>query len=359
MPRPQRITLEMISKELNISTSSVSRALRNDPLIHPETRARVNSTATRLGYQGRSRRGPQKGPRQRNIRAVFAANSLTDIKSYGNMMAYIQGMTAEAEAAGILLSVHAVPSQTANTGGKDFSRALDMVRGDALIVSGTHDQAFVAKLLKSYPVVSLVRTYGDQNHDFVSTDNMSGIIQMVEKLAAMGHEKLAWISNEDEVYYSHARRAGFLEGCVSSGLDLAKQEIIRSAYENGQLKRPERLLQVLKKGCTAIVASSDHVAYEAWKVLSENGIKVPGDISLTGFDGMGEPGHDCPTFTSYDPRFVEIGRAAIRLVLWRLENSSASPLQITVGGSLIEGETIGPVKGSKPAVKKDLRLRPA
>lgn len=342
MPRPQRVSLEAIGRELNISTSSVSRALRDDPLIHPETRARVKSMATRLGYQGRSRRGPRKGGQTRSVRAILAANSLTDIKSYFNMMSYIQGMTSAAEAAKLPLNVHAIPPDAELKNGS-LPAVLDMAKNDALIVVGTHEPSFVAKLAKSFPVVSLVRTYPEIDHDLISTDNVSGMFQIVTKLAKLGHRKLAWVSEEDDVYYSHARRAGFLEGCVSSGLDITKQEILSGIYKGRDISRPERILQALKKGVTAFVGSSDHSAFQVWRLLTSHGVKIPRDASVTGFDSIRGPDHPQDIrLTTYDPRFVEIGRAAVRVVLWRMENASAAPLQVTVSGRLVEGETTAP-----------------
>lgn len=342
MPKKRRVTLEMISRELNISISSVSRALRNDPLVHPETRAQVNLLATRLGYQGRSRRGPQTDSGQKTIRAVFAAHSLTDIKAYVNMMAYIQGMTSEAEATQCILSIHATSPSGPQLEEPDFHRTLNALHADALILVGQHDPAFVEKLARQHPLITIVHTYPNIEHDLVSPDNVSGIMKLVKKLVALGHQKLAWINQDDDWNHTHMRRAGFLEACTTAGLPLDQQEMISNFSEKSTENGSELIRRALKKGVTAIVSNSDHLAYTVWKELSSNGIQVPRDMSLTGFDAVGEPRQECPSFTSIDPRFVEIGRAAIRMVLWRLSNSSMPPLQVTVGGLLFEGETIAP-----------------
>jgi len=348
MSRSNRVTLATISRELNISTSSVSRALRNDPLIHPETRAKVSTIAARLGYQGRSRRGPQNTAGRRSISVLFAGNSLTDIKNSVITMSYLQGMTSEIEATNTLLNVHVVPMEgTVKKSGKNGVATATHGEGDVVIIIGRHDSDFVTKLSQGFPVVSLVRAYEGVKHDLVSTDDVSGVSQLVKKLADLGHRKLAWASFEDRSSYSHSRRAGFLEGCVSSGLDLSRQELIHSMFVDWTLKHPEYILQALKKGVTAFVAASDHAAYEISRILTENKISMPGDVSLTGFDAIGEPGFQSLSFTTYDPNFVEMGRVAIRLALSRLENLSAAPLNVTVRGRLIEGSTTGPVSGRR------------
>jgi len=350
MPRPNRVTLEVISKELNLSTSSVSRALRNDPLIHPETRARVNTIASKLGYQGRSRRGPQKTAKQRGIRVLFAVNSLTDIKTGVITMAYLQGITSAAEGAGLNLHIHTVPpdGSTGKKGSSTNSSLPEHHEGDAMIIIGRHDPARVASLAQTFPVVSLVRSYEGIKHDFVSTDDFHGISQLVKKLTDFGHRQMAWISLEERSSYARTRRAGFLEGCFAAGLDLSQQEFIQGAFDGFVLSKPELIFSALKKGVTAFVAASDHAAYEISEALARENIVIPDQISITGFDAVGEPGHQSPKFTSYDPRFVEMGRAAVQQAVWRLENLSAAPLQITVKGQLVDGNTVGPAaKGKK------------
>jgi LacI family transcriptional regulator len=348
----------MISKELNLSTSSVSRALRNDPLIHPETRAEVNTVAARLGYQGRSRRGPRKSGQQRAIRVLFAGNSLIDFKRGAITMSYLQGMTSETEAMHAVLNVQTAPvvGSAARNGGENPSLT-ERGEGDVLIVIGRHDPDLVARLARNRPVVSLVRSYEGVRHDYIATNDLSGVSQLVARLADFGHRKLAWVSFEDQSSYSRARRAGFLDGCLSSGLDLHDQELIQGIFEDGEVKRPERILKAVASGVTAFVTASDHAAYEVSEILIREGIDIPGEISLTGFDAVGEPGRQSLDFTSYDPNFVELGRAAVRIGLWRLENLSAASLQITVDGGLVAGRTIGPVGAARSVVSGTGRPR--
>jgi LacI family transcriptional regulator len=349
MPRPVRVTLEAISRELNISTSSVSRALRNDPLIHPETRAQVNAVAMRMGYQGRSRRGPQNTSRQRTVCVLFAGNSLTDVKSGPVTMSYLQGMTSEADPANLTLNIQVVPQDPPFGASQDKDFTGISLQGDAdiVIVSGRHDPARIAALAKSFSLISFVRAYENVSHDLVSTDDLAGVGKMVKKLAGLGHSRLLWVSFEEQSSYSRTRRAGFMEGCMGAGLDLSKQILLEGVFRDGNLHKPEKILAALKKGVTAIVTASDHAAYEISELLAREKISVPGDVSLTGFDAIGEPGRRSLAFTTYDPQFVEMGRVAILLALWRLGNASAAPMQVTVGGRLIEGETVAPAKAAR------------
>ena len=349
MPRSSRVTLEAISRELKLSTSSVSRALRNDPLIHPQTRAEVNAMAMRMGYQGRSRRGPQVGVRQRSIGVLFASSSLTDIKRHIITMSYLQGMTSEAAAANIVLNLQAANEETAGT---TREAAFDSMQADAWLICGIHDLEPVARIAQSHPIVSLVHDYPGLTHDMVATDDFLGMSQLVAKLAKLGHRRCVYVCPLREKHYIRLRAGGFLEGARSAGLDLGDQTVVEDLFEDGRIGKPEAILQAIRRGATAVVSDSDHTAYEVAELLENEGIRVPRDVSLTGFNAIGEPGKKSLQFTSYDPNFVEMGRAAVRLAKWRLENPSAALVQVTVRGKVVDGESIGPAPRKNSASSK-------
>lgn len=343
MPRNSRVTLEAISRELNLSISSVSRALRNDPLIHPQTRAEINTKAMSMGYQGRSRRGPQASVRQQAIGVLFAASSLTDIKRHIITMSYLQGMTSEAAAANITLHLHAAQKIAR---GATNEVALDFSQADAWLICGVHEPGLVLRIGQSLPIVSLVHNYPGMTHDLVSTDDFFGISQLVAKLVGLGHRRCVYLGPRRDKNYVRMRAGGFLEGVRHAGLDMAEQIVIEDDFDESKLGNPEPIVRAIRNGATAIVTDSDHFAYQIAELLAREGIKVPRDVSLTGFNGIGEPGKRTLEFTSYDPNFVEMGRAAVRLVKWRLENPSAALLQVTVRGKVLDGESVGPVTAS-------------
>jgi DNA-binding LacI/PurR family transcriptional regulator len=337
--------LEAISRELKLSTSSVSRALRNDPLIHPQTRAEVNAMAMRMGYQGRSRRGPQVVSRQRSIGVLFASSSLTDIKRHIITMSYLQGMTSEAAAANMVLNLQAAQGLEAGA-----EANFDFTQADAWLICGLHEQAPIARIAQTLPIVSLVHNSPGLTHDMVSTDDFNGTSQLVAKLAKLGHRRCVYVCPAREKQYIRMRTGGFLEGARAAGLGMAEQTVIEDSFDDGKIGRPEVILQAIRRGATAVVSDSDHTAYEIAELLTREGINVPRDVSLTGFNAIGEPGKKSLEFTSYDPNFVEMGRAAVRLAKWRLENPSAALVQVTVRGSVVEGESVAPAP-RKPVSK--------
>ena len=350
MASTERVTIQDIGKKLNISASTVSRALRQDPLIHPQTRAQVNALAMTMGYQGRSRRGPKLGKKTASIAVFFSVTSFAQVRNGIITTAYLEGLTAEAEAMGASLGIYTA----GNNAAKELPSGLQSAKYDAVIIIGRHEQEMVEALTKRASVISLVRHYPNVNIDRVCTDDIQGMAMVVSHLADLGHRKLAWIGTggPETIRGSHqqTREAGFLLGLINAGLPIADQVIFEDTFfQEDEVAEPKALLRKIEEGVTAIVCATDYLAELVLHKLEALGIDVPGDVSVTGFDGALRDVNGASVVTSINPHFVEMGRSAIRLAVWRLEQPFATPVTLTMSGTLIEGPSTAAPKGSAPA----------
>lgn len=340
-----RVTIQEIGERLNISTSTVSRALRQDPLIHPETRARVNTLAMGLGYQGRSRQGPNRGKRTNSLAVLFSVTSLAKIQTGFITTCYLQGLTTEAEAQGIGMNVHTVIGPTTpefvETAG--IPRSLWSGGTDAAIIVGHHHDETVKMLAQKMPVISLVWEYPDVAHDLVNTPDIPGMRMIVHEFVRQGHRRLAWLGSPLHGSFVDSRKAGFICGCLSNGLELSEQHFFQSGLFAGDtVADVQSLLSAHRAGVTGFVCASDHAAQIVMETFRANGLRIPQDVSVSGFDNVsGERPEGNDTFTSLDPQFIEMGRTAVRLAKWRLEQPSAFPTTLTLKARLVAGNTIG------------------
>lgn len=342
MASNERVTIQDIGKKLNISASTVSRALRQDPLIHPQTRAQVNALAMSMGYQGRSRRGPKLGKKTASIAVFFSVTSFAQVRNGVITTAYLEGLTSEAEAMGASLGIYTA----GNTAGKELPGGLQNAKYDAVIIIGRHEQETVEALTKRSSVISMVRHYPGVNIDRVCTDDIQGMAQVVSHLHDLGHRRLAWLgaAGPETIRGSHqqTRQAGFVLGCINTGLPLDGQVLFPdNFFEEDELAEPKTLLRALEEGVTAIVCATDYIAELVLHKLEALGVNVPGDVSVTGFDGALRDVNGSSLVTSVNPHFVEMGRSAIRLAVWRLEQPFATPVTLTMSGTLIPGPSTG------------------
>ncbi|HEX7010940.1 MAG TPA: LacI family DNA-binding transcriptional regulator [Phycisphaeraceae bacterium] len=347
------VTIEDIARKLNVSASTVSRSLRQDPSINSQTRARVYSMAMKMGYQGRSRRGVRKSDQKAaKIGVLLSAESLEAAKESSATLGYLHGITAEADAARAMVTMHAVKAKDRGRMDQDPELVPLMVRErhcDAIITQGPQVASDLALIGRRLPVISLGRTYPDLQTDAVLHDNIGGIRQLVGRLVKLGHRRLAWVHTGYEDLLYQARLAGFLEGCVSHGLNLEDQRLLRQGIfsshppfhllEEGKA----RLLKEIKQGVTAFVCVNDReVAQPVVECLEQAGIDVPGQVSVTGFDAHQHPTSGGKIITSIDPDFVEMGRLALRLAVQRAQQPWSRLVRIAPIGRFVEGDTIGP-----------------
>jgi DNA-binding LacI/PurR family transcriptional regulator len=193
------VTIQDIADHLKISTATVSRSLRNDPLIHPETRARVSHAAAAVGYQGRSRRGRSlqdsatdgaaTEKKQRPVIAVVCASDLMGTRRHHNIVRLLQGITAECDALRAINSLHVLqqPGVDGATGLPDGVRDYAY---DAAIVIGPLAEPHVAWMSARCPVVTISRRYDGCHADAVVQDNMVAFSSLVKHLVQLGHPRL-------------------------------------------------------------------------------------------------------------------------------------------------------------------------
>jgi LacI family transcriptional regulator len=346
------VTLQDIADHLQLSQGTISRALNNDSMIRPKTRAKVHAAAMRLGYEGRPRRrsgATKQDPQstlsntQRTLGLLIPGSGLDHARQDPNLVQIMQGVMTESEHIGMMLMVHTIRAGQTKRMEENPEELPPMIRGkvcQTVIVRGSFHPADVAFLSGFLPVVSIGRVYRELPVDAVVPESAYGVRALVTRLSELGHHRLAWVGGHYEASFLEERHDGFIEGCLRNGLDLGKQRFFeREIYENRRIRVPDTLLQAVREGTTAMVCGNDSIALQVIEALESGGLRVPQDVSVTGFDAM-QASHNGRRITSVDPRFVEQGRAAVRLAAQRMTLSPTPPCIVTVRSEFVLGDTI-------------------
>jgi LacI family transcriptional regulator len=331
-------TIQDIAEKLGVSMSTVSRSLRQDRLIHPKTRARVIELAMEMGYQGRTRRRPISSKERPTVGVLLASRSLQAARNSPVIARYIEGLTSEADANSIVLSLHTI--NYGEPGRPTGPTAMPSIIRDHLcnvaILQGEHEQSDVAEIATNMPLVSINWVYPNMNIDSIGCDDVGGIRQIVHKLTDFGHRKMAWVSDGRSSNFYEAREAGFVHGCVQRGLNLEHLRFLRAPGST----QASVILDCIRQGITAFVCGNDWIAVQVAAALEGAGLRVPQDASVSGFDAL-----ECQTgrpITSINPQFVEMGRAALRIALLRLQQPAAPAMKVRLQSKFVEGGSIGP-----------------
>lgn len=217
-----------------------------------------------------------------------------------------------------------------------------------LIVNIENMQPLLEKIPASMPCVSLLNNTA--RIACVKADDEGGARQAVEYLVARGHRRIAFLKNNDASIPT-ARQQGYRAALRDTGIAPRKSwlcsthligHVSPGQHRLAAYSQIERWLQSgwEATGCTALLAQNDHLALGAIRAFSENGLRVPEDVSVIGFDGTELCDYFPPRLTSVKIPLREIGRAAVGVLLKHLQNP-AHPVGITIlPATLHEGESV-------------------
>lgn len=311
-------TLSDIAKMLDISVSTVSRALHDHPAINVTTKERVLKLAKELNYQP-NLLALNLLSRKTNTIGVI----VPEITSYffSSVINGIQDLLSET-------GYHLIISQTEESFKKEehILQAMMKVRVDGFLISPTsetNDAQHLNMLISSgIPVVLFDRDCVGFNGDKVLVDDYDGAFQAVEYLIKTGCRRIAHITGPSDLSISQHRLKGYLDA-------LAKYQIARDDQLIIKVDgfTPEHGVEAAKKIIEkpdypdAIFAINDGVAIGAMYVIKEAGIKIPGQISVVGFDDEPHSSYFIPPLTSVWQPVYDMGMLSARILLNKLNNS--------------------------------------
>lgn len=334
----RRATLGEIAKKAGVSTATVSRSLGQSHLIHPATRVRILNIAMESGYKGRA------GQFARARRGSSTLGILIDPQDQSLPSSlFLHGVALEAERNQLLLRIE--KWHGANEPGKGAFRLLPLLvenrRVDALILPGDLRPGELRAFAQRLPLVGFQRKCEGVAIDVVEGENGGGSRRIVAHLAARGHRRIGWVGTESATPFFHDRAAGFFLGCLDRGLAWEPENFLTvPSLDAGRESFLRALRTALEHGITAFACVSDGVAMEVSVQLSLLGRKIPDDVSLVGH-GVEKPRIGSgKRLTSFDPGFIELGRAAVRVALQRLANPLAPPIIQMGSGQVYAGQTV-------------------
>lgn len=300
-PDPDRTrpaTIYDVAKLAGVSHQTVSRLLKGFQGIRPETRARVQRALDELGYR------PNMTARSLTTGQSHRIGALThDIGQLGPNRT-VQGAAAAARRAGYVLDIV----------------TLDMADGDAIEESldliTQHDLAGVLVLASTDEMVEAYRHATFRVPAHLSADGRgvgeddrafdSGIAQVVEYLAQLGHRCLFHISGPSNSPAARHRRVAFEAELRRHGIESAGTFIGDWSSASGF-----DAANALPEPATAIVAANDQMALGAMLALGRRGLRVPRDVSVTGIDDAPESAYYSPPLTTVHLDFVAQGASAL------------------------------------------------
>ncbi len=340
--------LESIARSLGIAISTVSRALRDHPGIHPATRLKVQTEAARLGYAVRGRaeaKAAAEGASGRIRHLLTLAQSVSSASQQG----YLAGISRSAQAHNIgVFSHHCTPEEAAELfqpGRTPPALRLPDLAG--VIFIHRWPEEVVARVAADRPAISIVHRYPGLPVDVVGPDEDMGLRQIVAHLAAEGHKRLGFFGFSPSFSWARTRYGAFVAALTEIGLPFAAEDLITVPDAAAASFLPPDLAAHLpavrarvRSGVKAWVCSSFVLAQALALALRSVGVEVPGQVSVTGCHGgvrVRQSGILHPTSAETDDE--ALGAAAVHLLAQRALRAVSSGVSLLLPTHLVQGDT--------------------
>lgn len=337
-----------IARSLNLSPATVSRSFKGHPDISESTRQRVWDEAKRIGYKFPKERDAGGG--EESVKTVCILLAEHDSASQALDDQYLSGLSEAAKSMNAVLAIHRFEGRGDSNLLKAEKQPAAMRFGIAsgLILLHNFDVEVVRELAERFPCATLVHYKPGTRADHVDADHVGGVSDLMDHLVGLGHKRVAFISRTVQTAASRAIHSSFIQSCFR--LRLSNESHPYTGYfeypvrsgEANQMKIQE-IIAAIRGGVTALVCDSDGTAYRVYRALTDAGIDVPGEVSITGYNGQG-PMYGCPQVTTVKVDFPEIAKVAFHKVMARAEDSGITPHQTLLKAELLLGESTGPVR---------------
>jgi LacI family transcriptional regulator len=336
-----------IAKELDLSVATVSRCLRQDSSIPAETRARVLTLASRMGYRPKEKdpnvllnERLEKGKPSLVLAAFVQAD---DLQAEENTFRVVAGMSKAAHEIGASLILHNIPF--AKNGAIHLTENQpELMRAgkvQGVILVNVFGQEAVEKLATQVTCVGVDVQYANLRIDYVGEENIGSMGKVLAHLTELGHRKIGFVSFPSWISTLEERLAGYILGLMNRGLPVRQEYILGWRERKGGGDDFLQIRRWIEDGVTALVCANDGVAIDVYRWLRDNGYRCPEDVSITGFDRRSLPG-DVPALTTFAVHFQDLGRLAVERLATRLKQPILPPTRLTIECELVAGQSTGP-----------------
>ncbi len=338
------VSIKDIARLAGVSHSTVSRALRNSPLIPSSTAGRIRKIADDQGYMPSAVARSLVTSKTEAIGVVVT--SIADPFN-GEVVAGIEELANEHGYTVILANSQA-----------DAAREVAVVRSfqarrvDGVLVASSRVGALHTPLLSELkiPIVLLNNQHPSAFVHSVSFDNVTGAYRAAGHLVELGHHRIAYLGDRFGLHSDAERYAGYCKMMAEAGLSVDEQLVVHGDGKPEGAAAAVRELLAVREPPTAILCYNDMSALGVLRQAVREGIAVPAGLSITGFDDIFFAKYLQPPLTTVRQPMRELGRRAMELLLSILRGEENEKTLLIEGELIVRGSTAAPGSGSYQSI---------
>jgi DNA-binding LacI/PurR family transcriptional regulator len=328
------MTIKDIARHLNISPTTVSRALKDDSRIRLEVRQKVNGVAKKVGYRPNLLARGLVSSRTHTIGYIVDNLSWS---YFSELAECVQAVTEEYDYHSYVYSSLKNPENERKGIESFFARGVEGLLISAM--EAEENMPIYRDLAeRNFPVVFLNDIPGLEA-DAVITDNFLGTTKAIEHLKLLGHRKIMFVGPKEDTSFKVQRLTAYRHALrQNENLD----DLVWCEEDD-----PLCGYRAVKSGLfsstrpSAIFAHNDIIALGVYRGLNEIGLKIPDDVSIVGYDDLDACHLVYPPLTSVGVPLRELARIAVDLLMRRIEEVRKSAGQ-TPGGRVRQKVVVTP-----------------
>ena len=332
------VSMKDIAAKCGVSVATVSKALNNHSDIGEDTKKTICEMAQSMGYFPNSSARALKTKKTFNIGVLFVDEGQSGL-THDYFSHVLDSFKKCAEASGYDITF--INAQSHQMTYLEHSRYRG-VDGVVIACVDFSDPSVIELINSDLPVVTIDHVF--DSRIAVVSDNIGGMRELVTHIYNKGHRRIAYIYG-DNTAVTKNRLTSFYNTLQNLGVEIPSEYVIEAAYRNSEKSaEATKKLLALKNRPTCIIYPDDYSAIGGLTEIRSEGLSVPDDISIAGYDGLFVSQIIDPKLTTYEQNTQEIGRIAASNLIRLIKDSKSTLIEnIIVPGKIIDGGSVGEV----------------
>lgn len=325
------MSIAALAESLNLSTSTVSRALNGYADVSVKTRLRVEDAARQIGYQ-------PNALAHRLATGRTGAIALVSSVRVGNYLdatfsALLSGAADYLRGEGYFALSVVLPAGEQEM--PELARFLNGRLVDGILLARTRVEDPRVTLLqqRNIPFVTHGRTHNAVPHAWVDADNVAAFELATQRLISLGHRRIALINGQPEMTFAALREQGFKAALLSNGIEIDSCPVLHGEVSGargeaiaGELIAKNQSTAHPLGPITALLCVTDAVALGAMSAIKAAGLTVGRDISVIGYGNTEAGLYAAPSLTTIDHAVVDNGKHLAELLMRQINGEPATAL---------------------------------
>lgn len=335
-----RVTLNDIAKEAKVSPSTVSRVIANNPKISRATREKVSKIMKDLNYHPNiiARSLVNRSTRIIGIIIPGMAETVFQNPFFPEVLRGISSIAHKYKYYLLISNISNLDEEKQTL--KQFAQG-GIAEGIILLASRIGDPSVTELTKLNFPFVVIGKPENEHEVNWVDNNNFAIGYELTIHFLQQGHRKIAFLGLSSNYIVTLDRLNGYKKALEDNGLTVDERLIVESKLidDNGY----DLMKQLLERGITptGVIAGDDLLAFGAMRLINEQGMKVPEDIAIAGFNNVQLANYSSPPLTTVEVNPFLLGSKAFELLLaainsdYKSYNRAIVPAELVIRGSTL------------------------